>query len=147
MRSNLLTLNFSTPSLNSKPSLPNLTSKSSLPNLTSSTNLTSTSTSTLNTSSTTLTTPISPPPTPIAKIILEAWRKYNWHNSSDALTAWLNARWKKSGYSVDARYVFFLLRMNGFMDVRMGTGDHRGGGFVRSFCEEGDGDVGGDVDC
>jgi amidase len=67
--------------------------------------------------------------------ILSSWNKYEWNNSSDALTNWLNARWKKSGYVVDKRTVHFLLKMEGVKEVEMGVGDERDGGFVRELRE------------
>lgn len=71
------------------------------------------------------------PPSPITAIILSSWYKYDWANSSDALTDWLNARWKKSGYVVDRRVVHFLIKMDGVGDVSMELGDVMGGAFGR----------------
>lgn len=87
--------------------------------------------STSYTSSTTDKAELVCPPSPITAQILSSWYKYDWQNSSDALTDWLNARWKKSGYVVDRRVVHFLIKMEGVRDVNMELGDSLGGAFVR----------------
>lgn len=76
------------------------------------------------------------PPSPVIAQILSSWYKYDWANSSDALADWLNARWKKSGYGVDRRIVYFLIKMDGCRDVQMGLGDLSGGRFVRALRTE-----------
>lgn len=75
-------------------------------------------------------TPFTPLPPPIAAIVLQAWDAYDWDHSSDALAAWLNARWAKSGYSVRSEVVCFTLRVEG-RDARVDLGDENGGAFVR----------------
>ncbi|KAH0285297.1 hypothetical protein M436DRAFT_77996 [Aureobasidium namibiae CBS 147.97] len=79
--------------------------------------------STSSSSSSSSSAPLTCPPTPIVSQILSSWHKYEWNNSSDALTSWLNARWKKSGYAIDARTVNFLIKLHGCTEAQMGLGD------------------------
>lgn len=74
-----------------------------------------------------------PQPAPddaVAAVILREWDAYDWRGSSDALADWLNARWRKSGYTVRRHEVCFLLRLNG-REARMGLGDHLRAAFFR----------------
>lgn len=71
-----------------------------------------------------------PLPEAIVQIILQSYDEFEWAGSSDALASWLNARWKKSGYSVSNAVVCYTLRSNG-RDAKMGLGDHLGGAFFR----------------
>ena len=63
-----------------------------------------------------------PLPLPVVSIIIE--------QSSDALTNWLNERWKKTDFQVSREVVCFTLRTHG-RDARMGLGDHLGGALYR----------------
>lgn len=67
------------------------------------------------------TTPNTPLPSPVTTLVLQAWDKYAFGQSADALTNWLNARWRKSGYEVSRETVYFTLRLN-VRDARMGAG-------------------------
>lgn len=71
-----------------------------------------------------------PLPSPMVKVLLDSYDSHDFNQSSDALTGWLNARWKKSGYQVSNETVCFTLRANG-RDAKIGKGDERGGAFVR----------------
>lgn len=71
-----------------------------------------------------------PLPQPLVDIILACYDNNDFRGSSDALTAWLNARWQKTGISVSKEVVCFTLRLNG-RDARMGLGDHLEGAFYR----------------
>lgn len=71
-----------------------------------------------------------PIPSPIADVLVICWDKYDWCNSSDALTNWANARWKKTGYSVSRETVCFMLRLRG-RNAKMGIDDHLQGAFYR----------------
>ena len=73
-----------------------------------------------------------PLPSPVAKVLLKCWDTYNFDNSSDALTDWINARWEKTGYQVSKETVCFTLRMNGHTGARMGLGDKQQGAFMRT---------------
>ena len=74
--------------------------------------------------------PHEPLPSPVAKVILEAWDAYDWGNSSNAITEWFNGRWKKSGFQVSKETICFTLRSQG-RDARMGLGDRLDGAFYR----------------
>ena len=71
-----------------------------------------------------------PLPSAIVSVVLHSYDSHDWQQSSDALTDWLNARWKKSGYQVSRQTVHFTLRLHG-RDAKMGLGDHLGGAFCR----------------
>ncbi|THY74307.1 hypothetical protein D6C94_05022, partial [Aureobasidium pullulans] len=114
LRLHLPDLNLSVPALcHTSPS----SSTSSLPSFSLSRS-SSKSSSTSSVASSSTTAPLTCPPSPITAQILESWYQYDWRNSSDALTDWLNARWKKSGYVVDKRVVYFLIKMEGVKEVR-----------------------------
>ncbi|KAF1964182.1 amidase signature enzyme [Bimuria novae-zelandiae CBS 107.79] len=68
----------------------------------------------------------------IEAVILREWDARRWGCSADALTAWLNRRWKKSGYEVDPETVCEVLRRNGRMAVR-GLGEEGFDGKGSSF--------------
>lgn len=68
--------------------------------------------------------------TPIVKVVLDSYDSHNFDRSADALTDWLNGRWKKSGYQVSKETVAFTLRLHG-RDARRGRGDRLGGAFFR----------------
>ncbi|KAK4546224.1 hypothetical protein LTR36_002361 [Oleoguttula mirabilis] len=89
----------------------------------------SSSSSSLYTPSTTSATN-QPLPSPMVKVLLDSYDSHEFQQSSDALTDWLNARWKKSGYQVSKETVCFTLRANG-RDARMGGGDELSGAFLR----------------
>lgn len=61
------------------------------------------------------------PDGPIIKIILEAWDARDFGDSADALAAWFNARWRKSGYAVSAEVALEVLRANGRDEARRGA--------------------------
>ncbi|CAC9887309.1 unnamed protein product [Aureobasidium pullulans] len=105
LRLHLPDLNLSVPALcHTSPS----SSTSSLPSFSLSLSRSSSkSSSASSVASSSTTAPLTCPPSPITAQILESWYEYDWRNSSDALTDWLNARWKKSGYVVDKRVVYF----------------------------------------
>lgn len=67
----------------------------------------------------------------IVQVILREWDDRRWGCSADALTGWLNRRWKKSGYEVNPETVCELLRNNGRMAFR-GLGDEGEGKFERA---------------
>lgn len=69
-------------------------------------------------------------PSPVMNVVLDCWDRYDWRNSSDALTDWINARWAKTGYKTSKEVVCFALRIYG-RDARMGLGDRLGGDFFR----------------
>ena len=71
-----------------------------------------------------------PLPSPVVSVLLDSWDKHDFGSSSDAMTNWLNARWKKSGYQVSKEVVCSTLRSHG-RDARMGLGDHLDGAFFR----------------
>ncbi|KAF2085233.1 hypothetical protein K490DRAFT_58846 [Saccharata proteae CBS 121410] len=70
------------------------------------------------------------PDGPIIKVILREWDRRDFRESSDALANWLNARWRKSGYSLSLDTVYAVLRSNGRSAFR-GLGDQSGGAFNR----------------
>ena len=71
-----------------------------------------------------------PLPLPVVSIIIDSWDSHEWQQSSDALTNWLNERWKKTDFQVSREVVCFTLRTHG-RDARMGLGDHLGGALYR----------------
>ena len=71
-----------------------------------------------------------PLPAPMVKVLLEAYDAHSWDQSSDALTDWLNSRWRKSGYQVSRETVCFTLRVHG-RNARMGGEDNLEGAFLR----------------
>jgi len=71
-----------------------------------------------------------PLPQPLVDVILACYDNNDFGGSSDALTAWLNARWQKTGISVSKEVVCFTLRIHG-RDARLGLGDHLEGAFYR----------------
>ncbi|QIW97735.1 hypothetical protein AMS68_003253 [Peltaster fructicola] len=58
-------------------------------------------------------------PLPVVEVILGSWDRYDWQRSSDAITAWFNARWAKTGYRVSNEVMCFTLRLHG-RDAVMG---------------------------
>lgn len=70
-----------------------------------------------------------PLPYPVVEVLLACWDQREWRSSSDALTDWINARWK-AGFTVTREVVCFTLRAHG-RDARMGLGDHLHGAFCR----------------
>lgn len=73
----------------------------------------------------------------IVEVILREWDERRWGCSADALTNWLNKRWKKSGYEVSAETVCEVLRNNGRMAFR-GMGDEGDGKFERARSSHGE---------
>ncbi|KAL1635198.1 hypothetical protein SLS58_010368 [Diplodia intermedia] len=71
-----------------------------------------------------------PPDGPVIKVILKEWDTRDFRQSSDALAGWLNARWRKSGYSLGMETVYEILKANGRKAYR-GLGDEAGGAFRR----------------
>ncbi|KAK3069894.1 hypothetical protein LTS18_000201, partial [Coniosporium uncinatum] len=53
------------------------------------------------------------PDAPVIAIILSEWDTREWGHSSDTLADWLNARWKKSRYSLTNAQVHEILIRNG----------------------------------
>jgi hypothetical protein len=74
--------------------------------------------------------PNAPLPSPVVRVVLSSYDSHDWNQSSDALTAWLNARWAKSGYSVSRETVCFTLRSHDRNAV-MGKADEKDGAFLR----------------
>ncbi|KAK7516807.1 amidase signature domain-containing protein [Phyllosticta citriasiana] len=72
----------------------------------------------------------SAPDAPIIRVILKEWDTRDFGHSSDALAAWLNARWRKSGYRVDEDVVWRILQASG-REAWRGLGDRSQGAFVR----------------
>ena len=70
------------------------------------------------------------PDAPIVLVILQEWDSYDFGNSVDAFADWMNARWKKSGYSLSADIIHEVLKCNGRTAFR-GIGDHLDGSFQR----------------
>ena len=70
------------------------------------------------------------PDAPIVRLVLTEWDTHDWGNSSDAFADWMNARWKKSGYSLSPETIYEILKCNGRHAFR-GIGDHRDGEFRR----------------
>ncbi|GME61635.1 Amidase [Neofusicoccum parvum] len=71
-----------------------------------------------------------PPDGPVIRVILKEWDTRDFRQSSDALTNWLNARWRKSGYSLSMETVYEILKTNGRRAFR-GLGDEAQGAFAR----------------
>lgn len=67
---------------------------------------------------------------PVTEAILDSWDRHDWEGSSDALTDWLNERWKKTGFQISKEVVCFTLKYHG-RKAEMGRGDHLGGTFSR----------------
>jgi amidase len=67
---------------------------------------------------------------PVTEVILDSWDHHDWQGSSDALTDWLNERWKKTGFQISKEVVCFTLKYHG-RKAEMGRGDHLGGTFSR----------------
>lgn len=67
---------------------------------------------------------------PVIEVILDSWDRYEWQGSSDALTDWMNERWRKTGFRISKEVVCFTLRYHG-REARMGLGDHLGETFAR----------------
>jgi hypothetical protein len=67
---------------------------------------------------------------PVTEVILDSWDRHEWQGSSDALTDWLNERWKKTGFQISKEVVCFTLKYHG-RKADMGLGDHLGGTFSR----------------
>ncbi|KAH7061087.1 amidase signature domain-containing protein [Macrophomina phaseolina] len=78
-----------------------------------------------------------PPDGPVIKVILKEWDTRDFRQSSDALTNWLNARWRKSGYSLSMETVYEILKTNGRKAFR-GLGDEAQGAFARRKIREGE---------
>lgn len=70
------------------------------------------------------------PDAPIIHLLLREWDAHDWGNSSDAFADWMNARWKKSGYSLSRETIHEVLKCNGRHAFR-GIGDHLDGDFQR----------------
>ncbi|TKA36368.1 hypothetical protein B0A54_12382 [Friedmanniomyces endolithicus] len=49
----------------------------------------------------------------VVDILLSSYDAHDWHESADALTDWLNARWRKTGFRVSRETVCYTLRANG----------------------------------
>lgn len=73
---------------------------------------------------------IQPLPTPMVKALLDSYDSHDFNHSADCLTAWLNGRWKKSGYQVSKETVAFTLRLHG-RNARIGAVDNLNGVFYR----------------
>ncbi|KAF2456562.1 amidase signature domain-containing protein [Lineolata rhizophorae] len=71
-----------------------------------------------------------PPDEPIINLLLHEWDTRRWAHSSDALTHWLNGRWRKTGYSISQETVYRILRSNGRVAFR-GLGDEADGAYTR----------------
>ncbi|KAL1390475.1 amidase signature domain-containing protein [Phyllosticta capitalensis] len=70
------------------------------------------------------------PDAPIIRVILKEWDTRDFGQSSDALAAWLNARWRKSGYRVSEEVVWGILQASG-REAWRGLGDRAQGAFAR----------------
>lgn len=70
------------------------------------------------------------PDAPIIAIILKEFDERDFGESSDALADWLNNRWRKSGYQIDAETVHQVLLCNGRLALA-NQGDARDGAFSR----------------
>lgn len=53
------------------------------------------------------------PDAPIVALILQAYDSKDFQHSADALAAWFNLRWKKSGYSISADVAMAVLESTG----------------------------------
>jgi hypothetical protein len=47
---------------------------------------------------------------PVTEVMLDSWDRYDWQGSSDALTNWMNERWRKTGFQISKEVVCFTLR-------------------------------------
>jgi hypothetical protein len=89
---------------------------------------TTSSTSSSNSSSTTkLEAPL---PSPMVRVVIDSYDTHKWDHSSVALTAWLNGRWKKTGYEMSPETVHAVLVLNG-RKVELGKPDQMDGVFCR----------------
>ncbi|KAK7532214.1 uncharacterized protein J3D65DRAFT_680018 [Phyllosticta citribraziliensis] len=70
-------------------------------------------------------------PPPIQQLLVREYDGRDFCGSADALAAWMNARWAKTGYSVGSEAVVGVLRAAGRCGVAVGAGDRLGGVFVR----------------
>lgn len=70
------------------------------------------------------------PDAPIVALILKEYDQHDFGGSSEALADWLNKRWRKSGYQIEAEVVHSVLLCNGRKAVA-GQGDSLGGAFLR----------------
>ncbi|KAK8177247.1 hypothetical protein IWX90DRAFT_510074 [Phyllosticta citrichinensis] len=70
-------------------------------------------------------------PPPIQQLLVREYDGRDFCGSADALAAWMNARWAKTGYSVGSEAVAGVLRAAGRCGVAVGAGDRLGGVFVR----------------
>ncbi len=76
------------------------------------------------------TTPEHFPDAPIIALILTEYDNRDWNYSADALADWLNARWKKTGYSLSRQTIYEILKANGRVAF-LGLGDDQEGKFAR----------------
>ncbi|KAJ9645296.1 hypothetical protein H2199_003302 [Coniosporium tulheliwenetii] len=82
------------------------------------------------------TPPLNVPPSPlfpdssVTAVILKEFDARDFGDSADELAFWLNARWKKSGYSIDGDTVLQLLRSRG-RDPCRGRVERLQGRFLR----------------
>ena len=70
----------------------------------------------------------------LVTVLLYSYDAHDWDQSADALTEWLNARWRKTGFRVSRETVCFTLRANGRRAVVGGGcrgGSEKGGAFYR----------------
>jgi hypothetical protein len=65
------------------------------------------------------------PDGPIINVVLREWDTHDFDYSSDALSDWLNARWRKTGYEVSREIVWCILKINGRLAFER-TGDWDG---------------------
>ena len=72
-----------------------------------------------------------PLPSPMVKVLLDSYDNNSFDQSADALTSWLNSRWRKSGNQVSRETVAFTLRLNG-RDARLDVDDKLDGAFHRA---------------
>ncbi|KAK7536734.1 hypothetical protein BKA81DRAFT_434890 [Phyllosticta paracitricarpa] len=71
------------------------------------------------------------PKAPVQQLLVREYDGRDFCGSADALAAWMNARWAKTGYSVGSEAVAGVLRAAGRCGVVVGGGDRLGGVFVR----------------
>ncbi|GME26106.1 putative amidase family protein [Neofusicoccum parvum] len=74
------------------------------------------------------------PDAPIIAVILKEYDERDFDISSDALAEWLNKRWRKSGYQIDAEVVHQVLLCNG-RQALAAQGDSKEGVFSRNFAD------------
>lgn len=70
------------------------------------------------------------PDAPIIAVILKEYDERDFGQSSDALADWLNRRWRKSGYKIDAEVVHQVLLCNRRQAFAQ-LGDAKDGAFLR----------------